>query len=77
METIQESDVIPIEKVQLHRRWAFWENYDTKAKKEKLDWSQLTKKIFSFDTIIDFWQFWNHYPGSDPVNLFFNGERFI
>jgi len=34
-EIIEESDTIEKEKVLLKRSWSFWENYDSKDKKEK------------------------------------------
>lgn len=75
MEPIEESTEVPLEKVQLTRKWTFWENYDPKDKSQRKDYDKLLKDIFTFDTIIDFWQFWNKYPGNKPENIFYNGER--
>ena len=72
---MEESASVPIEKVAFEREWTFWENYETKERDKNIDWSALLKSIFTFSTIIDFWQFWNKYPGSDPQNIFYNGER--
>ena len=46
-----------------------------KKKNEKIDYSELIKPIFTFNTIIDFWQFWNLYPGNSPSKLFYDGEK--
>jgi hypothetical protein len=70
-----ESTQIELSKVKLQRTWVFWENYDSKSKEKSLDWSQSIKQIYSFNDIISFWQFWNEYPGSNPSNIFYNGER--
>ncbi|NCP98634.1 eukaryotic translation initiation factor EIF4E family protein [archaeon] len=70
----KEEDTIEEEKVLLNRTWTFWETYEPKAK-GNIDWSLLTKKIFSFKDIISFWQFWNSYPGSNFSEVFFNGEQ--
>ena len=69
----EEKDSIEINKVKLAREWTFWENYEMKDK--KVDYSELIKPIYTFDTIIDFWQFWNLYPGNTPSNLFYDGEK--
>ena len=65
----EEKDSIEINKVKLAREWTFWE------KDKKVDYSELIKPIYTFDTIIDFWQFWNLYPGNNPSNLFYDGEK--
>ena len=70
---LEEKDSIEINKVKLAREWTFWENYEMKDK--KVDYSELIKPIYNFDTIIDFWQFWNLYPGNNPSNLFYDGEK--
>ncbi len=54
------------------RSWVFWENYEAKGS-AKMDWNDSIKKIFNFDDIISFWQFWNNYPGSNPSNVFYDG----
>ena len=33
------------------------------------------KCIYEWDTLIGFWQFWNNYPGSDAMKLFFDGTK--
>ena len=68
-------EFIEYNKVKLERELTFWENYEIKDKNKKVDYSELMKPIFSFDTIIDFWQFWNSYPGNSPSQIFFDGER--
>lgn len=68
-----ESSLIHFDKVKFPRSWAFWENYTTKT--TKLDYQKAMKLIFSWDDLISFWQFWNHYPGSDASKIFFNGEH--
>ena len=70
---LEEKDSIEINKVKLAREWTFWENYEMKDK--KVDYSELIKPIYTFDTIIDFWKFWNLYPGNNPSNLFYDGEK--
>ena len=67
------TDTVEKESVILNREWSFWENYGTKSKGDK-DYSKLLKEIYSFKDIISFWQFWNHYPGSDVKKIFFDGE---
>ena len=71
----EESDTIEESLVKLKRGWGFWENYEAKSTNQKLKYDESLKKIFSFDDIITFWQFWNKYPGTTPSNIFFNGER--
>ena len=68
-----ESKTVEEELVKFSRKWALWENYQ--AKSGTIDYSQSLKEVFNFNDIITFWQFWNVYPGSDPSNVFFNGER--
>jgi hypothetical protein len=75
VQAASESAKVELSKVMLQRQWVFWENYETKYGERQLDWSQAIKKIFSFDDVITFWQFWNDYPGSNPSNIFYNGER--
>ena len=75
MEPIEESSEVSMEQVELARKWTFWENYDPKDKSQRKDYSKLLKDIYSFNTIIDFWQFCNKYPGNRPENIFYNGER--
>lgn len=68
-----EEDMTLAEKfVKLNRSWVFWENYETKNG-AKVEWEQSIKKIFDFDDIISFWQFWHKYPGSNLSNIFFDG----
>ncbi|MCQ2818648.1 MAG: eukaryotic translation initiation factor EIF4E family protein [archaeon] len=71
---LKEDEQVPLSKVKLNREWAVWENYDTKKDAPKIDYSKSLKEIFSFDTIIDFWQFWNLYPGATPEKLFYDGD---
>ncbi len=70
----EESSTVDESLVKLQRKWVIWENYESKSG-DKLEWSQSIKKVFSFDDIISFWQFLNNYPGSNPANIFYNGER--
>ena len=74
-EKMEEKDSIELNKIKLQRKWTFWENYETREKSKDEDYSKLTKSIYSFETIIDFWQFWNNYPGNNPKNIFFDGEK--
>ena len=72
---IEESETIEKSKVLLSREWSFWENYESKSPNQKeSDYSKLLKEIFTFNEIISFWQFWNHYPGNDINKIFFDGE---
>ena len=70
---IEESDTIDKDKVLLKRLWCFWENYESKNKNSKT-YSQSLKEIYTFDTILSFWQFWNKYPGKTASSIFYNGE---
>ncbi len=72
---LEEKDSIEYNKIKLEREWTFWENYEMKDKNKKVDYSELIQPIFNFNTIIDFWQFWNIYPGNNPSKLFFDGEK--
>ena len=74
MDNLKEEEKIEISKVKLNRDWVLWENYDVKPGEEKIDYSQALKEIYSFNTIIDFWQFWNIYPGAVPENIFYDGH---
>ena len=69
-----ESGTILLSNVKLQRKWVIWENYEAKSG-EKLEWSKSIKQVYTFEDIISFWQFWNNYPGSNPSNIFYNGER--
>ena len=55
------------------KTWAFWENYTSKTL--KLSYSESNKKIFKWNDIITFFQFWNKYPGNDIKNIFFDGNN--
>ena len=73
--TIQESETINIEDVKLNRKWAFWESYEEYEKvrsKDQQPSNYLLEKIFDFDDLISFWQFWNKYPGSNPWSIFYS-----
>ncbi len=69
-----ESETVELNKVKLNSTWVFWENYEGKLEKT-LEYGKSLKEIFKFSDILTFWQFWNNYPGSNPANIFFNGER--
>ena len=73
---LEETATIEKSKVLLNREWSFWENYEPKDQKDQKesDYSKLLKEIFTFNDIISFWQFWNHYPGNDIKKIFFDGE---
>ena len=75
MEILTESTELPLESVLLSREWTFWENYESKERTDKKNWSSMIQDVFTFNTLIDFWQFWNIYPGADPSEVFYNGER--
>ena len=73
---LEETATIEKSKVLLNRQWSFWENYEPKEQKEQKesDYSKQLKEIYTFNDIISFWQFWNHYPGNDIKKIFFDGE---
>ena len=73
---LEETATIEKSKVLLNREWSFWENYEPKEQKEQKesDYSKQLKEIYTFNDIISFWQFWNHYPGNDIKKIFFDGE---
>ena len=73
---LEETATIEKSKVLLNRQWSFWENYEPKEQKgqKESDYSKLLKEIYTFNDIISFWQFWNHYPGNDIKKIFFDGE---
>jgi hypothetical protein len=70
----EETPQIDIEKVKLERSWVLWENYEAKNGVIS-DYEKSIQEVFKFSDIISFWQFWNSYPGSDPSDIFYNGER--
>lgn len=72
-----ESETVLMEQVKLNRKWTFWENYEMKDKNIKGEWSDLMKPIFTFDNLIAFWQFWNVYPGRNPADIYYNGDRMV
>ena len=65
--------------ITLKSKWSFWENYDLTQKKdgekEAIDYNKTLNKIFSFDDIISFWQFYNKYPGENLSNILYNGTQ--
>jgi hypothetical protein len=77
----ENSELVEKRMVKFQRTWVFWENYFTDnsnqtGDKDK-DWNAQIKKVYNFKDLITFWQFWNAYPGSNPKDLFFDGERFM
>lgn len=66
----KESQTISIDAVKFPKTWTIWEGYA--AKEKKLSYEESMKPIFDIDNLITFWQFWNHYPGSNPMKIFFN-----
>ena len=64
---------ILLNNVTFSKTWAFWENYTSKT--SKLSYSESNKKIFKWNDIITFFQFWNKYPGNDIKNIFFDGNN--
>lgn len=79
----EDSKTVDKKLVEFQRTWVLWENYlqDKKADAENADkdkdWNTQIKKVFSFNDLITFWQFWRAYPGSDPKDIFYDGERYI
>lgn len=81
----KDAEKIEKELVQFQRTWVIWENYSSDLKPKDgtgqnstvdADWNERLKEVFSFNDLITFWQFWNKYPGSDPVKFFYDGEKF-
>ena len=70
----EESNRLELANVKLQRNWVIWENYEAKSG-EKLEWSKSIKQVYTFNDVLSFWQFWNNYPGANPSNIFYNGER--
>lgn len=71
---LEEDEQVSLSTVKFNREWSVWENYDTKPNVPKPDYSELLKNIYTFGTIIDFWQFWNIYPGAIPENIFYDSR---
>ena len=61
---------VPDSTVQLSKTWVFWESYNSKA--INLSYEDANKKIYKWNDIIAFFQFWNRYPGNDIKNIFFD-----
>ena len=64
---------VPDSTVQLSKTWVFWESYNSKA--INLSYEDANKKIYKWNDIIAFFQFWNRYPGNDIKNIFFDGNN--
>ena len=62
---------IPLNSVTFNKSWTFWESYLSKT--VKLSYDDANRKIFKWNDIISFFQFWNNYPGKDIKNIFFDG----
>ena len=62
---------IPLSSVKFSKTWAFWESYTSKV--ISLSYEDANKKIFSWNDIVTFFQFWNKYPGNNIKNIFFDG----
>ena len=62
---------IPLTSVTFNKSWTFWESYLSKT--VKLSYDDANRKIFKWNDIISFFQFWNNYPGKDIKNIFFDG----
>ena len=71
----RETESIEYDKIKFKRNWSFWESYEPKEKGTNIDWKDLLQKIFTFDDILSFWQFWNNYPGSNFSEVFYNGDQ--
>ena len=66
---------IPLSSVRFSKAWTFWESYATKSKSTQLSYDDANKKIFKWNDLITFYQFWNKYPGKDFRNIFFDGNN--
>lgn len=73
----EEVSEVHLEAVELQRSWVFWENYQSKEGGSMSNWEESIKKVFEFSDLLSFWQFWNNYPGSNPKNFVFDGEKMI
>ena len=56
---------------QFLKTWAFWESYSSNS--IELSYEDANKKIFCWDNVIKFFQFWNKYLGNNIKNIFFDG----
>ena len=63
---------IPLSSVKFSKTWAFWESYTSKT--VKLSYEEANKKIFQWNDIVTFFQFWNKYPGNNINNIFYDGK---
>ena len=66
---------IPLSSVKFRKSWSFWESYAPKSKSEQLEYHQANKQIYKWNDLIEFYQFWNKYPGKDFRNIFFDGNN--
>ena len=66
---------IPLSSVKFRKSWSFWESYAPKSKSEQLEYHQANKQIYKWNDLIEFYQFWNKYPGKDFRNIFFDGKN--
>lgn len=74
-----EEDLLEVElsKVEFARDWVFWENYQPKENNNTSKWEESMKEVVEFSDLVTFWQFWNNYPGANPKNFVFDGERLV
>lgn len=57
----------------LEHKWTFWEQKKAEKKTmSKKEWGELQRKLFTFDTVEEFWKYFAHVP--PPTNVFYDGK---
>ena len=53
--------------------WAFWEHRISEKKTmTKAEWANLQKKLFTFNSVEEFWKYYSHIP--PPSEVFYDGK---
>lgn len=77
---LREQRTIETKKVALPHKWTFWENSEFKKQQHQSNEANVVysehhiNSLFTFDNLIAFWQFWNKYIGTEPSQVFYDGE---
>jgi hypothetical protein len=57
----------------LEHKWTFWEHKAAEKKTmSKKEWGELQRKLFTFDTVEEFWRYYAHIP--TPSAVFYDGK---
>ena len=57
----------------LEHKWTFWEHKAAEKKTmSKKEWGELQRKLFTFDTVEEFWKYYAHIP--TPSAVFYDGK---